>query len=466
MGEPGVLGQIVARKRVDVARRMSDMTLDKVRGGAAPTCRSLQRALAKPGARFIFEVKRASPSAGPLRQSVDVAAIARAYRPVADAISVLTDEPFFGGSMSDLAAVRAEFDGPILAKDFIVDPRQVPEARIHGADAVLVILSVLADAEAAAVMAEARRLAMDVIVEVHDAGEIRRAVALGAGIIGINNRDLKTLATDLSVTEKLADMVPADVLLVSESGVRSRADVERLAPRVDAFLVGSSLMSSSDVGEAARALVHGRTKLCSLTQPEDIALAAHAGATHAGFIMVPESPRFVSPIEARPLADAARDLGLKTVGVFRDAPVGEVVGAADRLGLDAVQLHGSEPDPELLDIRRSLPDETELWALCAVNGSAAPSRAGADRSLFDTVQGGTSGGTGVPFDWSLVASRTDLPCAFLAGGISAANADAASRVGAFGLDVGSGVECRPGIKDPAKVEALFAALRPQARRAA
>src|SRR4051794_21180985 len=161
----GVLGEILARKRKDVAARLGDLA--GLRARARPTRRSLRAALARPGARFVMEVKRASPSQGQLRSDADPAAIARAYRGAADAVSVLTDEPYFGGSLTDLEAVRAAFDGPVLAKDFVVDPRQVAEARLHGADAVLVILAALDDSEAKGVMAEAQALGMDVLVEAH-----------------------------------------------------------------------------------------------------------------------------------------------------------------------------------------------------------------------------------------------------------------------------------------------------------
>ncbi|MDQ3075091.1 MAG: bifunctional indole-3-glycerol-phosphate synthase TrpC/phosphoribosylanthranilate isomerase TrpF [Pseudomonadota bacterium] len=451
-----VLARIVARKRVEVAERLGGRPVH-----AAPTTRSLRIALARPGARFVMEVKRASPSGH--RSEVTVEQAVAAYAPVADAISVLTDGPDFGGSLGDLRTVRARFDGPILAKDFVVDPAQVSEARAAGADAVLVMLSVLGDDEATAVLGEARRLAMDAIVEVHDEGELARALALGARIVGINNRDLKTLTTDLAVTERLAPLVPSDVLVISESGISSRVDVERLAPHADAFLVGSALMAAPDIAEAARALVYGRVKLCGLTRVEDVALAAAAGASHAGFIMVPGTPRAVSIDAAQAMTATARHIGVKAVGVFRDATTAEILEAANTLKLDAVQLHGREAESEITDLRSRLPASVELWALCGVFSRAAPRRAGADRSLFDTVSDGASGGTGSAFDWTLVEGREDLSSGFLAGGIEPANARAAARVGAYGLDVGSGVEARPGIKDSAKVKALFAALRPAVR---
>jgi indole-3-glycerol phosphate synthase/phosphoribosylanthranilate isomerase len=455
----GVLGEIVRRKRADVAARLAGVSLAELAAQAGPTRRSLRAALARPGARFIMEVKRSSPSGGAIRAGADPAAIARAYAPAADAVSVLTDGPYFGGSLEDLRAVRAVYDGPVLAKDFVVDPRQVAEARLHGADAVLVMLSVLDDAEAALVMAEARRFGMDSLVEAHDESEVRRAVALGAEIVGINNRDLKTLKVDLAVTERLARLVPADRLLVSESGIGSRGDVERLAPFADAFLVGSSLMRAEDPGLAARALAYGRVKVCGLTETEDAASAASVGATYAGLIMVPETPRVLNLRQAEPVADAAATAGLRTVGVFRNEKLMQVAQSAAALRLDAVQLHGSEEAAYVKALRAHLPASTEIWAVGAVGETLPPPRPESDRMLFDTSANGRSGGTGLAFDWSRIAGRPELRDGILAGGLEPGNARAAAAVGAFALDVSSGVESAPGRKDPAKMKGFFDALR-------
>lgn len=449
-----ILAEIVRRKRRDVRARLQGVTLDP-----EPTRKSLRSALVRPGARFVMEVKRRSPSGH--RSNVGVAEAVSAYAPVADAISVLTDEPFFSGSLDDLRAARSRFDGPILAKDFVIDPRQVTEARLHGADAVLAILGVLDDDDALALKAEARRLGMDVIVEVHNEAEVIRARALGASIIGVNNRDLNTLKVDLTVTERLAEIVPGDVLLISESGIRTRDDVERLSRRVDAFLVGSSLMASEDIALAARSLVHGPVKICGLTRAGDITAAAEAGATHAGFIFAEDSPRRVGGHVAAITAQA-RAGGIKAVGVFRDQGNDAVAAVANTRGLDAVQLHGGEVDLDRL--RAALPDGCEIWTACSVSDEVEPHRGGADRTLFDTQLNGRSGGTGKAFDWTLIASRPDLPTAFIAGGIGPANARAAQRVGTFGIDIGSAVESAPGRKDSDKLAAVFKALRPQCRR--
>src|SRR5437764_3847900 len=298
----GVLGEIAAAKREELARRLDGVSLDTLRAAAKPTLRSLVEVLAQPGARFILEIKKASPSEGAIRPGADPAALARGYAGVADALSVLCDRAYFGGSLDDLAAARREFDGPILAKDFFIDPRQVSEARIAGADAILVMLSLLDDDCARKIIGEAQRFGMDALVEVHDEAEMRRAIALGAPLIGINNRDLRDLTIDLSTTERLARLAP-DRTLVSESGMNGRADVDRLSPLVDGFLIGSSLMRAAEPAKAARELIFGRTKLCGLNCGADIRAARPAA--FAGFVFVEGSPRHVTAHEAAPLAGQA-----------------------------------------------------------------------------------------------------------------------------------------------------------------
>lgn len=457
----GVLGEILARTRSDVAARFSGVDLDSLRSQAKPTRRSLKGALARPGARFVMEVKRASPSQQRLRAEVDLAAMARAYRGSADAVSVLTDGPFFGGSLADLRAVRAEFDGPILAKDFMLDARQVPEARLHGADAILVMLSVLDDAEAAAMVGEAKRLGMDALVEAHSEAEVRRAVALGAEIIGINNRDLRTLEVDLAVTEQLAGLVPKDRLVVAESGIETRGDVERLARHADAFLVGTSLMRAEDPARAARELAFGRVKVCGLTDAHDAALAIEFGAAYAGLVMVPNTPRAVSFNQAQAIIDGVD--GTRFVGVFRNEKVMQVATVTRLLGLAAIQLHGEEDAGYIRALRALVPGECEIWAASAVGKSVPEPRLGVDRTLFDAMVGGRWGGTGKTFDWSRIERRDDLGTNILAGGLAPGNARAAARLGTYALDIGSGVEMAPGRKDAGKLHAFFEAVRVPAR---
>jgi indole-3-glycerol phosphate synthase/phosphoribosylanthranilate isomerase len=451
----GVLGQIEARTRDVLRDRFDGVSLDGLRAHAEPTDRSLADVIARDGARFILEIKKASPSAGTIRPGVDPAALARGYAGVADALSVLCDGPYFGGSLDDLTATRSEFDGPILAKDFFIDLRQVAEARIAGADAILVMLSLLDDEAARAMIAEARRFGMDALVEVHDEIEMRRALALGAGLIGINNRDLRDLSVDLSTTERLVRLA-ADRVLISESGISERADVDRLARLVDGFLIGSSLRRSADPAQAARKLVFGRVKLCGLNRGAD--LRAARPAAYAGFVFVPGSPRHVTADEAAPLAGIARQYGMLPVGVFRNAPLRTVADMATVLNLHGVQLHGAENADFVRALRSELPSECEIWTALSVGREPLRSRGG-DRLLFDNGDGGS----GRSFDWSLVEQHPELPRAIVAGGITRHNAVRARRLGAYAIDAGSSMDFRPGRKSPVRIAALFGALRPTAR---
>ena len=451
----GILGEIETAKRRELASRFDGVALDGLRQQGRPTDRSIAHALAQPGARFILEIKKASPSAGAIRPGADAAAIARGYAGVADALSVLTDSRYFGGSRDDLRGARGAFDGPILAKDFFLDPRQVVEARIAGADAVLVMLSLVDDATARGLIDEARRLGMDVLVEVHDETEMKRALALGQPLIGINNRDLRDLSIDLATTERLAPLARGRTL-VSESGINGPSDVGRLAGNVDGFLVGSALMRSADPAQAARALIHGRVKLCGLSRPEDVEAAAPA--SYAGFIFVPESPRHVSVEQAAPLAGQARLAGILPLGVFRNAPLGTVGDTATLLNLHAVQLHGAEDAEYVRALGRQLPRGCEIWTAVSVGRDALTGRGG-DRIVFDNGDGGTGRG----FDWDLVRGHPGLPSGLIAGGIGPANARSAAALGAHAIDIGSGVEGAPGAKSPERIRALFEALRPAAR---
>ncbi|CUR54056.1 Indole-3-glycerol phosphate synthase [metagenome] len=251
-----VLDEIVDGVRLDLARREARMPLDLVRASAleVPPARDPMPGFRAPGASVIAEVKRRSPSKGDLAAIPDPAALAGAYaRGGAAAISVLTEERRFGGSLDDLRAVRASVDTPLLRKDFMVSAYQLVEARAAGADLVLLIVAALSQRELHELYLEARSLGLTVLVEVHDEPETRRAVELGAELIGVNARNLKTLAVDPDTFGRLAPLIPDHVVKVAESGITGPADVERfVAEGADAVLVGEALVKDGDPEGAVR----------------------------------------------------------------------------------------------------------------------------------------------------------------------------------------------------------------------
>ena len=254
-----ILDQIVQSKREEIAEHKRQRPLEALADAElyrAPR-RGFAAALARPGRAVIAEVKKASPSRGVIRADFDAVAIARAYASGgARALSVLTDAPFFQGSLAYLEAIRRVVDLPLLRKDFVLDPYQVHEARAFGADAVLLICAILDDASLRELFRLASRLDLDALVEVHSREELERAAGCGATLVGINNRDLRTFVTRLEVAETLAPLAPRQMTVVAESGLKTAADLERLeAAGVRAFLIGETLMAAPNPAAALGALL-------------------------------------------------------------------------------------------------------------------------------------------------------------------------------------------------------------------
>jgi len=254
-----ILDEILADKRMEIAGRKAQQQTAKMRimGWASPFAPDFGAALRAAPLALIAEVKRRSPSAGALREPFDPAAIARAYEAAgAQAISCLMDTKYFGGGDEQFKAVRSAVRLPILYKEFVVDEWQIWHARVLGASAVLLIAAALDDADLAHLLEICRQAGLEALLEVHNAAEMRRAAASGAKVIGINNRNLATFQTTLETTFQLKQLAPPDCLLVSESGIHTAADIQRLrAAGIGAALVGESLLRQPDLQEAVRRLM-------------------------------------------------------------------------------------------------------------------------------------------------------------------------------------------------------------------
>jgi indole-3-glycerol phosphate synthase len=380
-------------------------------------------ALTAPGLAAVAEIKRRSPSAGSLRPDADPAALAAAYTAAgATAISVLVDERF-AGSWADLAAARAATEVPLLAKGFFAGEGDLETARSHGADAVLLLLRDLDDDVARGLMEVATDLGLETLVEAHDATELARAVALDAPVVGVNARDLDTFAIDRRRQLDLVASIPPGRVVVAESGIRTRADgaAAELAG-ADAILVGSTLMTAPDpAAKLTELLARPLAKVCGLTRPEDVAVAAAAGADLAGFVLVPESPRATAAVLPTPE-------GMLSVAVW----VGQ---AGPDTGSDLDQVHTRE--------------EGVVRGRCA----DVLRRGRKVASFVDRAWGGA--GTA---HWAEAAATPGR--VVLAGGLDSGNvAEAIDAVHPWAADASSSLESAPGVKDPDRVRAFVAAVR-------
>jgi len=450
-----VLDKILEAKRIEVAELKSEHPgFDDL----APSDRDFRAALAASGRRFIMEVKKASPSRGAIRADLRLEELLPLYDRHADAVSVLTDSQFFGGCAEDLKRARRITSRPLLRKDFIVDAWQIGEARHLGADAILLIVGALSDEELVAFREQAESLCMDALVEVHDEDELERALASGAKIIGVNNRDLRNLTTDLANTERMAPKIPSGIVTVTESGVETRGDVLRLSGQTDAYLIGSSILAAENMAAKVKELAYGPVKICGITRRSDALMALDAGATWLGFIFHPASPRAVTVDQC---LEITRGLpGLK-VGVFVDQKAEEIVKIARRCALHGVQVHGAHREDSIRYLKTHLDGVFVTWALPVGEDAPEIPDLPADYFLLDTATP-QHGGSGRSFNWDLLAGldREFLEQrVFLAGGIGTGNVMEAAGVGAYALDLASGVESEPGLKDGGKLSALFAALR-------
>ena len=464
-----ILEQIIARTRADLEERKREVPLEEVRARAAaqPTARDALAALrARKAIHVIAEVKRASPSKGLLAPDFDPVRLARTYEVGgASLISVLTEPHFFQGSPAYLTAIKQAVSLPVLCKDFLFDEYQVYEARSWGADLILLICAALENEQLRHLLDVAHGLGMHCLVETHNAEEVARAVALGARIIGVNSRDLRTFEMHPGLIRDLRRLIPYDRVLVAESGIHSAADARRLARYdIQAMLVGESLVKAGDIPAQLKQLLRGanesvQAKICGLSEAQHITTAVEAGADLFGLVFYKPSHRYVTPEQARELVQTLgeRRVQVEAVGLFVNEEADFINETASLAGLDIVQLHGNETPEFCQRLQRPvlkaihMRDTRDLGKLRAYRETTW-------RLLLDTPTPGW-GGSGATHDWSLAQAAAREERIFLAGGLHPENvAEAISHVRPWGVDVSSGVETNKR-KDDMKIRAFLAQVR-------
>lgn len=468
---PTVLEGIVAGRRghlADLRARISHVDPAALPVSTRSLYQSLSGGQGRGLNRFIMECKSSSPSLGMIREHYEPGAIARAYSRYAAGISVLCEPDRFGGDYDHLATVAASTHLPVLCKDFIIDSVQVHAARYYGADAILLMLSVVDDEEYAKLAAEAQRLGMDVLTEAITQEEVDRALRLGAKILGINHRNLHNLTIDLSRSKSLTAHIPDDVAVVSESGISDVETVRRLGSHSNGFLVGSQLTSQPDIDAAARELVYGPNKVCGLTSASAAQVARACGAVYGGLIFDEASPRNVSRETAAEII--SHEPGLSYVAVSRRTGSW---GALIDDNITVAQLHApfqGSTDAELAfvrSVREEVGPATEIWRAVSMT---EPTGAATASVLLDSglvsrlVLDSGQGGTGTTFDWESIPDTVKSK-ALLAGGLAPENVREALRVGCLGLDINSGAEYPAqagpwaGVKDAGSLRRMFEAIR-------
>ena len=458
-----VLQKIVLDKAQWVKAKETEFPLSQFKQNVQKSYRSFYSALAKGTHQkpaYILECKKASPSKGLIRAEFNLEDIANVYKHYASAVSVLTDEKYFQGNFEFLPLVRAIVSQPVLCKDFMISEYQVYLARYYQADAILLMLSVVNDETYRVLTDLAHSLGMGVLTETSNEEEFERALALGAKIIGVNNRNLHNLTVDLNrvveLTKKYADRIPADVRIISESGIYNHKQIRQLQKVAHGFLIGSSLMGNQDLNNAVRSVIFGENKVCGLTRAQDVKIVYENGALYGGLIFAEHSKRCVSLLQAQELVTVAP---LRFVGVFQNQEIDFIIKIASQLQLYAVQLHGVETEEFITALRQQLPKNTQIWKAISVNTESQSAvdftnDLNVDRYIFDSQTSNQQGGTGKTFDWSLIPENLKYKI-ILAGGISPNNVEQAIQQNCLGLDLNSGVESSAGIKDQEKVRLVF-----------
>lgn len=478
-----ILDKIVEATKVRVAQEKEVETPEAVKTAAlalpADTGFPFEAALRQQDFNFICEVKKASPSKGIIAEHFPYLDIAKEYEVAgAAAISVLTESDFFKGDKKYLQEIASTVKIPVLRKDFIIDEYQIYQAKVWGASAILLICACLDVPMLTKFRELADSLGLSSLVEAHDEHEVQMAIDCGARIIGVNNRNLKDFTVDVQNSVRLRNLVQDDVIFVSESGLETPEDIQVLRDNnIGVALMGETFMRSPNKVEKL-AYLYGPTyytpkvKMCGISKVETIPAVVEAKPDYMGLVFAP-SKRQVTVDQAKTLveelhkqytkrynngAEQSNNDEIKTVGVFVNETLDNLVSIATEANLDVVQLHGDEDEAFIQSIKER--SNVEVWKAVQIRNAADAEAwidSSADMLLFDAYHKDERGGTGEVFDWSCL-DEFERPF-MLAGGIDSTNVARAIRtVRPYGIDISSGIETK-GVKDDEKIKAFTNIVR-------
>ena len=473
-----ILDTIVEATKIRVAQEKQVESPEAVKAAAlalpSDTGFPFEAALRQQDFNFICEVKKASPSKGIIAEHFPYLDIAKEYEVAgAAAISVLTEPDFFKGDKKYLQEIASTVKIPVLRKDFIIDEYQIYQAKVWGASAILLICACLDVPTLTKFRELADSLGLSSLVEAHDEKEVQMAIDCGARIIGVNNRNLKDFTVDVQNSVRLRNLVQDDVIFVSESGLETPEDIQVLRDNnIGVALMGETFMRSPNKVEKL-AYLYGSTyytpkvKMCGISKVETIPAVVEAKPNYMGLVFAP-SKRQVTVDQAKTLVEelhkgCAKKYGsdtepdkndtIKTVGVFVNETVDNLVTIANEANLDAVQLHGDEDETFIQSLKERT--NVEVWKAIQIRSAADVEKwidSSADMLLFDAYHKDERGGTGEVFDWSSL-DTFERPF-MLAGGIDSTNVARAIRtVRPYGIDISSGIETN-GVKDDEKITAF------------
>ena len=478
-----ILDKIIEATKIRVAQEKQVESPEAVKVAAlalpSDTGFPFEAALRQQDFNFICEVKKASPSKGIIAEDFPYLDIAKEYEVAgAAAISVLTEPDFFKGDKKYLQEIASTVKIPVLRKDFIIDEYQIYQAKVWGASAILLICACLDVPTLTKFRELADSLGLSSLVEAHDEHEVQMAIDCGARIIGVNNRNLKDFTVDVQNSVRLRNLVQDDVIFVSESGLETPEDIQVLRDNnIGVALMGETFMRSPNKVEKL-AYLYGSTyytpkvKMCGISKVETIPAVVEAKPDYMGLVFAP-SKRQVTVDQAKTLVEAlhkqytkrynngteqSNNDEIKTVGVFVNETLDNLVTIAKGINLDVVQLHGDEDEAFIQSLKERT--NVEVWKAVQIR-SAADAEAWidsrADMLLFDAYHKDERGGTGEVFDWSCL-DEFERPF-MLAGGIDSTNVARAIRtVRPYGIDISSGIET-DGVKDDEKIKAFTNIVR-------